>query len=155
LLELIRKVILITHFTRYRVYKRPMHLRRLISSGLLLAVLLAPVLGVAACMSASVTTKSRCAAHCAMKHSHPGEGNWSHAGLQHRPAPTSPCCERKLPTPILNESSAQVVAPVQLVLMPAVSVITTPTATAKFRRAHMGTPPRFADPFSLLCTLQI
>src|ERR1017187_10314351 len=102
-----------------------MQLRRLIVSGLFLAVLMAPALGLALCNLASSAAMSGCS-HCAMSHA----AGSSSAG-QHGPAPqlpASPCCQRKAPMPALGESSAQIVAPVQIALLPSVSPVAAPPA---------------------------
>ncbi len=117
-------------------------MRRLISSGLLVAVLLAPVLGLA-CASAFTPAKAGCS-HCAMK----GHGRQA-------PAPVAPCCGRKAPAPAMNEPSAQIVAPVQIALLPAVAMKATLPSRPTMRVEVAATPPQLAPPLSLLCTLLI
>ena len=126
-----------------------MQLRRLIASGLLLTVLLAPVLGLAVCVAPAPASKACCMAHREMK---------SHrAGLGDAPAsaPVAPCCERKAPMPALGEQSAQIVAPVQIGLMPAASPVAMLPATPAFRVEKLAAPPSLTPPLLLLCTLLI
>ena len=127
-----------------------MQLRRLIASGLLLTVLLAPVLGLAVCVSRAPAGKACCMAHRAMKSHRAGLGDHAPAS-----APVAPCCERKAPMPALSDSSAQIVAPVQFALMPAVSADAMFPVVPVFRVYSIAAPPSLAPPLSLLCTLQI
>jgi hypothetical protein len=128
-----------------------MQLRRLIASGLLLTVLLAPVLGMALCVSPGTMVKAHCE-HCAMKAQPTG---WS-AGLGRGPAsaPEAPCCERKKAGPALREA-AQIVAPVQIALMAAVSPVAMLPIAPTTRVEMMATPPLLTSVLSLLCTLLI
>lgn len=126
-----------------------MQLRRLIASGLLLTVLLAPVLGMALCVSPGTMAKA-CCGHCAMKTQRTG---WV---AKHGPAsaPAAPCCERKTTEPALREA-AQIVAPVQIALMAATSPIAMLPAASTHRVENVATPPPLTTVLSLLCTLLI
>jgi len=131
-----------------------MRLRRLISSGLLLTVLMAPVLGLAICASATPSAKARCAAHCAMM----GQTQQARLGTASRheqaPVPAAPCCERKAPVPVVSQPSAPIVSPVQIALMPAASAVGL-LAAVHVRRVETAVTPPLASPLSLLCTLLI
>lgn len=122
-----------------------MRLRKLIASGLLLAVLMAPALGLALCNSLASAAHSGCM-HCAVVRHRTASG--------HAPAPVAPCCERKAPTPALNEA-AQIVAPVQVALMDAASPAAMLLVMAVPRLKNVNTPPQLAPPLSLLCTFLI
>ena len=130
-----------------QVYKRTMRLRGLISCGVLFAVLLAPVLGLAICMSPAGAAKVSCT-HCAMA-----------AGSPHRSAPASdpvaPCCRRNAPVPALSELSAQTIAPVQFALLAAASPDALFPALPVHSAEICATPPLLRSPISLLCTLRI
>ena len=125
-----------------------MRFGKLISSGLLFAVLLAPVLGLAICASVSPSAQHAC---CAMMRHMQGSGATHNA-----PAPAkAPCCERKAPVPSVTETAAQIVAPVQISLLPADTAVV-PLSTAHAQRVEIAsTPPSLASPVSLLCTLLI
>src|ERR1019366_109445 len=127
-----------------------MQLRRLIASGLLLTVLLAPVLGLAVCVSPAPAGKACCMAHRAMQSHRAGLGDHAPAS-----APVAPCCKRKAPMPALSDSSAQIVAPVQVALMPAVSADAMLPAVPAFRVEQLAAPPSLTPPLLLLCTLLI
>lgn len=134
-----------------------MQLRRLIASGLLLAVLLAPALGLALCNMAAGGTMSSSMSHCSrcagMSHA-PGA---SSAG-QHGPAspiPVAPCCQRKAPLPGAVESPAVIVAPLQIALLPSVSPVAALPALPVVRVESRVSAPPSASPLSLLCTLLI
>jgi len=141
-----------------------MRLRGLISAGLLFTVLFAPMLGLAICASAGSAAAMGGCAHCAARAMKgPGEG-WAaglpdnlQTNLQTRPlpvqGPVAPCCQRKAPTPAIKDSSAQIVAPVQLALMAAASPVTMLTARPTPRLESVVAPPVLASPLSLLCTL--
>ncbi|HVJ05774.1 MAG TPA: hypothetical protein VM578_08885 [Candidatus Saccharimonadales bacterium] len=83
---------------------------------------------------------------------------WS-AGLPQSPAPVStpaaPCCERKAPAQSVKNTSAQIVAPVQIALMPAAAPDAILPAIAESHLSAVATPPALASPLSLLCTLLI
>lgn len=131
------------------MYKRFMQLRRLIASGLLLAVLVAPALGLALCGSAGTVAKA-CCGHCAMKTQRTG------GAAKHGPAsgPLAPCCQRKASVPAWREA-AQIVAPVQIALLAAVSTeAILPTAPTP-RVENVAAPPPLTSVLSLLCTLLI
>jgi len=134
-----------------------MQLRRLIASGLLLAVLMAPALGLALCnmvgSSTMVTGMSHCP-HCASMNHASGVST----ARQHGPAsplPAAPCCQRKAPMPAPGESSAQIVAPLQIALLPSVSPVAALPALPLRRVENHVTAPPLASPLSLLCTLLI
>lgn len=122
-----------------------MQLRKLISSALLFAVVLAPTLGLA-CVSAA-----RCRAHCAMTDHHAKPG----ASKQEVPSPAVPCCQRKAAMPAAGEPSAQIVAPVQIGPMLAASPVAMAPAMLTFRVAKLAAPPQLFPPLLLLCTLLI
>jgi hypothetical protein len=134
-----------------------MQLRRLIASGLLLAVLLAPALGLALCntaaggaMSSGVPQCSRCAE---MSHA-----TGASTARQHGPAsqlPVAPCCQRKASLPAPGESSAVIVAPLQIALLPSVSPVAALAALPVVRVESRVSSPPLASPLSLLCTLLI
>jgi hypothetical protein len=131
------------------VYKEIMKSRALIASWLLVTVLLAPVPGLAMCVSAAPASMADCA-HCAT-HSH-------RAGLSDpapASAPAAPCCESKAPIPKVGEMSAQIVAPVQIALMPAAAPVAMLPATAALRVEKQAAPPHPFPPLLLLCTLLI
>jgi hypothetical protein len=127
-----------------------MRFGKVISSGLLVAVLLAPVLGMAICASAS--QQQACASHCcAMMRHMRGAGTTHNA-----PAPAkAPCCERKAPVPSATETAAQIVAPVQIALLPADTAVVLISTAHNQRVEIASTPPSLASPLLLLCTLLI
>jgi len=130
-----------------------MQLRRLIASGLLLAVLMAPALGLALCNSAGIAASSGCSRCAMMNH-----GAGSSAARQHGPArqlPVAPCCQRKAPMPALGEFSAQIVAPLQIALLPSVSPVAALPAHPLLRVDDLVAAPPPASPLLLLCTLLI
>ena len=130
------------------VYKHSMRLGKLISSALLFTVLMAPVLGLAMCVSTVAPAPSGCA-HCA-KMSH------SQGAPRQSPAQSkAPCCERKAPTPAVTETAAQIVAPVQIALAPADTAVVLLPAALTAHVELVATPPPLASPLSLLCTLLI
>jgi hypothetical protein len=131
-----------------------MQLSMLKSYGMLLTVLLAPILGLAVCASAGSTAKSCCAAHCAMKNHHSSNAGTAFKA-QHGQAPVSPCCDRQAPQPVPSESSAQIVTPVQLALLPTVFPVALQPWTATLRLDRVAKHPSLAPPLSLLCTLLI
>lgn len=146
-------MIFITGTERIRVYKLSVRFGKLISWGLLFTVLMAPVLGMAICVSASSPVQTACAAHCAMM----AHAKQATSGTQHQsPAPMkAPCCERKAPVPTVTETAAQIVAPVQIALIPADSAIALLTVAPAVRAEVAATPPLLASPLTLLCTLLI
>lgn len=137
------------------VYKKAMRFHKLISSGLLVAVLLAPVLGMALCATTSSAAKVSCKAHCAMM-AHAKQAGVAGTG-HHAPAPVkAPCCERKAPTPAVTETAAQIVAPVQIALLDAADASVALRSVAPAARVEIvASPPPLAPPLSLLCTLLI
>jgi len=134
-----------------------MRLPKLIASGLLLTVLLSPVLGLAVCASRTAAIRTHCAGHCTMHR--PVRRASPAASLPHgsapATAPVAPCCEREIPMPAPTETSAQIVAPLQIALLPAASLNPTLPAAPAFRLARATAPPALAPPLSLLCTLLI
>jgi hypothetical protein len=115
-------------------------------------VLLAPVLGLAVCASANPSAQQTCASHCcAMMRHMQGSGATHNA-----PAPAkAPCCERKAPVPSVTETAAQIVAPVQISLLPADTAVVLLSTVHAQRVEIASTPPSLASPVSLLCTLLI
>jgi len=124
--------------------------RGLIASWLLVTVLLAPVLGLAVCVSAAPAAKTCGMTHCSMNSHRTGMGDHAPAS-----APVAPCCARKAPMPGVGEPSAQIVAPVQIALMPAVSPVAMLPAMPAFRAEKLAAPPPLTPPLLLLCTLLI
>jgi len=142
------RVIFITRHGWDLVYKRSMRFGKFISSALLFTVLMAPVLGLAMCVSTDAPAPSGCA-HCA-KMSH------AQSAPQHSPAPSkAPCCERKAPTTAVTETAAQIVAPVQIALAPADTTVVLLPTTLTAHVELVATPPPLSSPLSLLCTLLI
>lgn len=138
----------------FSVYvQRSMQMRRLIASGLLFAVLMAPAWGIALCKSAPPAI-SGCA-HCAAMQHRSG----SLAAGRHAPASSLPvapcCCQRKAPLPALAESSERVMAPMQLALLSAGPAVAALPAAAVRRVESLAAPPPLASPLVLLCTLRI
>jgi hypothetical protein len=132
-----------------------MQLRRLIASGLLLAVLLAPALGLALCNGAGSTamSMSHCS-HCAKLDHAAGASSASHPGPASQ-LPVAPCGQRKASLPALGESAAQIVAPMQIALLPSVSpVAALPALPILHVDSRVSAPPP-ASPLLLLCTLLI
>jgi len=127
-----------------------MQIRGHIASWLLVTVLLAPVLGLAVCVSAAPAAMPCCMAHRGMTSQRTGLGDHSPAS-----APVAPCCQRKAATPALGESSAQIVAPVQIGLMPAVSPAAMLPVSAAILAEKLAAPPHLSPPLLLLCTLLI
>lgn len=135
------------------MYNEFMESRGLIASWLLVTVLLAPVLGLAVCVSFPAAT-----AHCMPGCRYCGMQNPrmdAHASAPHSSAPIAPCCQRKAPTPAMGESSAQIVAPVQFALMPAAAPVAMLPAIAAIRIEKLAAPPPLNPPLLLLCTLLI
>lgn len=130
------------------VYKLSMRFGKLISSALLITVLLAPVLGLAMCISTGAPAPSSCA-HCAKMSHMQGTQERSSAPAK------APCCERKAPTPAVTENAAQIVAPVQIALAPADTAVALLPASLVAHVEVVATPPPLASPLSLLCTLLI
>lgn len=142
-----------SHLRAVLVYKGIMQLRRLIVSGLLLAVLMAPALGLALCDMAASPAMSHCS-HCA------GMSHFSGASSarQNGPAsqlPAAPCCRRQAPLPTLGESSAVVVAPMQIAFLPSASPVAALPAPPVASAESLVSSARLASPLSLLCTLRI
>lgn len=134
-----------------------MRLPRLIASGLLFTVLLSPVLGLALCASRTAAAKGHCTGHCPMHCPlrRPGAATGLPRGSAPATAPVAPCCERETPMPASTETSAQIVAPVQIALLPAATLNPRLPAAPAFRLARAAAAPALAPPFSLLCTLLI
>jgi hypothetical protein len=134
-----------------------MQLRRLIASGLLLAVLLAPALGLALCNGAASTAMSGSMSHCSrcakLDHAS-GASSASHPGPASQ-LPVAPCCQRKASLPALGESAAQVVAPMQIALLPSVSPVAALPALPVLRVDNRVSTPLPSSPLLLLCTLLI
>jgi hypothetical protein len=131
-----------------------MQLRRLIASGLLLAVFMAPALGLALCNTAAAAPANSGCSRCAMANHAAGLG----ATLQPSPAPqlpVAPCCQRKAPLPALGETSAQVVSPLQIALLPSASPVASLPARPVVHVESLVPPPLMASPLSLLCSLLI
>lgn len=129
-----------------------MQLRRLIASGLLLAVLMAPALGLALCNIAASTSVPHCARCAGMEHA-----SGMSTARQHGPAaplPVAPCCQHT-PMPAPGESSAQIVAPLQIALLPSVSPVAALPAMLVVGTERRVSSPPLATSLSLLCTLLI
>lgn len=146
-------MIFITGPGSIQVYKVIMRFGRLISSGLLLAVLMAPALGMAMCAASSSPAKSACAAHCAMMAHAKGDGV---VAPHQAPAPAkAPCCERKTSAPAATETVAQIVAQVQIALLRNDASCALVSMVQVRPVEIVATPPQLASPLSLLCTLLI
>ncbi len=142
------RVIFVTRPAFDWVYKHSIRFGKLISSALLFTVLMAPVWGLAMCVSTDAPASPGCA-HCA-KMSH------TQSAPQHLPAPSkAPCCERKAAAPAVTETAAQIVAPVQIALAPADTTVVLLPAAFTAHVELVATPPPLASPLSLLCTLLI
>jgi len=126
-----------------------MQLRRLIASGLLLAVFMAPAMGFALVCGAGIHAQPACPLCTGMSHMtmHPG-----HARM---PAQTPPCCQKRAPMPAQAEASAPPVTPVQLGWLPATSLEAAPGSLPASRALQALSPPSAAPPLELLCTLRI
>ena len=121
-----------------------MQLRRLIASGLLLSVLLAPALGLALCVSPASAVRACCAGHCTMNRP-----------AQRRGQAAAPCRRRQAPMPAFSESSARIVAPVQIASLAAASSNAMLPAAPVLGVRRVTAPPALAPPLSLLCTFLI
>jgi hypothetical protein len=135
------------------VYKQIMQVRGLISFWLLFTVLLTPVLGLAMCATADTVAKTSCG-QCAAKDQASGM-DIEHRGSTPASVPAAPCCKRNTPAQALNETAAQIVAPVLLATVLAVNPEPMLEAVPLLQLGRVATPPPGTSPLSLLCTLLI